>query len=71
MSTRVPLSRAKPYPPEAEKAGRRSRSPVLRARVNATKVGNFWSTLLLMNQNLDQILGYNESPGPRIRSGKL
>lgn len=29
--------------------------------LNATKVANFWATLLLMNQNLDQILGYNES----------
>lgn len=29
--------------------------------LNATRVGNFWATLLLMNQNLDQILGYNSS----------
>ena len=29
--------------------------------LNATRVGNFWATLLLMNQNLDQILGYNKS----------
>ena len=29
--------------------------------VNATKVANFWASMLLMNQNLDQILGYNKS----------
>jgi len=29
--------------------------------VNATKVANFWSSVLLMNQNLDQILTYNKS----------
>lgn len=29
--------------------------------LNATKVANFWATLLLMNQNIDQILDYNKS----------
>jgi len=28
--------------------------------LNATKVANFWATLLLMNQNIDQILDYNK-----------
>jgi len=28
--------------------------------LNATKVANFWATLLLMNQNIDQILSYNK-----------
>lgn len=29
--------------------------------LNATKVANFWATLLLMNQNVDQILDYNKN----------
>lgn len=29
--------------------------------LNATKVGNFWATVLLMNQKLDQILTYNKN----------
>lgn len=29
--------------------------------LNATKVANFWATLLLINQNLDQILNYNKN----------
>ncbi len=29
--------------------------------LNATKVANFWATILLVNQNLDQILTYNKN----------
>ncbi|GAI37059.1 unnamed protein product, partial [marine sediment metagenome] len=29
--------------------------------MNATKVANFWATVLLMNQKVDQIIGYNKN----------